>query len=126
MIETLKNLYTTLIEASLQRKSKSLLSTFDKTVKGLENVGVKAQELAGLKADQIVSKEEATATRIAKVKAAERKAIIKAEMKRLTKVGKADDSLTKAKLTKTAQISSLTLIAEKNARVASKLKDLIA
>ena len=126
MIETLKNLYTTVFEASLQRKSKNLLSTFDKTVKGLQDVGLKAQKLASVKADQIKAKEASTVIKINKAKAAEQKAIIKAEMKRFTKVGKANDSLAKATSMKNTQIESLTAISEKNTRVALKLQDLIS
>ncbi len=125
MSEFFERVWEWFFEANLEKKSGKLLTTFDKTVKGLEQVSENAAKRVATRDLQIENKKAKTEEAIAKVVEKERKAIEKAKEAKEKLENKAKESRDKIVIKKAAEVAQLKDIAAKNVRVAEKLRELI-
>lgn len=126
MTEFIKELIEKLFPSDLEKRTANLLSTFDKTVAGLEKVAIEAKSKAAAKNDEA---EEACAIAVQKIEKA-RDERIRIELKAVEDEA---EIIVEAEETRDVTVevnlklaSNLTKIAEKNAKIAGKIKNLIS
>lgn len=126
MIESIKALFARIFETNLEKKSSNLLTTFNDTVKGLEEVAASAQKQKVKKSKESLEAKESASKKLVKAEDKKRIAIRKAEKIASAKVVNVEFSRDSKIKKNDIAIKRLSKVAEENVKIAGNIKKLIS